>query len=136
MRTTMKLIVLVFVTMLSLSCNTKEKSKTNLQSGEIALVTPDEFKEKSIDKTIVDVRTPEEFKEDHIKDARNIDFKSENFLEQISKLDKSKQIFIYCRSGKRSASAATAMSKTGFETVYDLKGGIISWIKDNNETVK
>ncbi|MBT7006542.1 MAG: rhodanese-like domain-containing protein, partial [Thiotrichales bacterium] len=32
-----------------------------------------------------------------------------------------------CRSGQRSATACAQMKKSGFEQVYNLKGGIISW---------
>lgn len=136
MKTTLKLILIVFVIILGLSCNTKEKSKTNSQSGEISVVTLAEFKERSVNQTIIDVRTPEEFREGYIEDAVNIDFKNKSFLDQISKLNKNKPIFIYCRSGRRSSLASKEMIKLGFQEVYDLEGGIVNWIKNQHEIVK
>ncbi len=73
----------------------------------------DLMKEK--DYIIVDVRTEEEFRESHIKDAINISY------EKIdgSELDKNKNIFVYCRSGKRSKIAFEKLKNLGYE-VYDL----------------
>jgi len=76
---------------------------------------------------LVDVRTPEEFTQDHLPGAINIDWRNQSFGKQISSLDKSKPVFLYCRSGRRSATAAEKMRKEGFLEVYDLKGGIIEW---------
>ena len=77
--------------------------------------------------TIVDVRTPDEFADCHLERAVNCDFQSEGFLEDMeTAFDKSEPVFIYCRTGKRSAAAASLLSKAGF-TVGNLKGGIESW---------
>lgn len=132
MKTTVKLALLLIVTVLGISCNTKSQS----QSDAIKVITPTEFKEKSVNQILVDVRTPEEFEEGHIDGAININVNDEAFKEQISKLDKSKPVFVYCRSGKRSAAAAAEMSKAGFKQVYDLEGGILNWMKNNNEVIK
>jgi rhodanese-related sulfurtransferase len=76
---------------------------------------------------IVDVRTPDEFNQEHLADAINIDWKNtDSFEKQISTLDQSTPLFVYCRSGKRSAAAANKMRKEGF-TVYELRGGILEW---------
>ena len=76
---------------------------------------------------LVDVRTPEEFTQDHLPGAINIDWRNQSFGKQISSLDKSKPVFLYCRSGRRSATSAEKMRAEGFLEVYDLKGGIIEW---------
>jgi len=75
---------------------------------------------------LVDVRTEMEFRAGHIKGAKNIDFYSGKFVEEFEKFDKSKPIFIYCRSGARSGQASRKLIKMGFIEVYDLKGGILS----------
>jgi len=77
---------------------------------------------------VIDVRTPEEFSQGHIPEAINIDVMSEYFTADISTLDKNCNYAIYCRSGKRSADAATIMDESGFETT-NLLGGIISWVE-------
>lgn len=91
-------------------------------------VSPSEFQKLLSEKNtiLVDVRTPEEFSEGKIANAINIDFYSNTFEQEISKLDKSKNILVYCRSGKRSANAAEVLSKKGFK-VINLEGGITNW---------
>jgi rhodanese-related sulfurtransferase len=42
-------------------------------------------------------------------------------------LDKTKNYYIYCRSGNRSYHAGVFMLAEGFESVQHLKDGIISW---------
>ena len=79
---------------------------------------------------LIDVRTPEEFSEGFIKDAQNIDFYSDTFDEDILKLDKTKPVILYCKSGRRSASCADKLIEAGFVKVYDLKGGITQWKHD------
>ena len=76
---------------------------------------------------IIDVRTVKEFNDGHIKNATNIDFKSSNFIQTISELDKKKPYLIYCKSGNRSGKASKIMDSLGFYKIYDLKGGCINW---------
>ena len=45
-------------------------------------------------------------------------------------LDKSKNYYVYCRSGARSANACAIMNELGFENAYNLLGGIIEWDGD------
>ena len=76
---------------------------------------------------LLDVRTPQEYSDGHIPGSINIDFHGENFKAELEKLDKSKTYDVYCRSGKRSASAAEVMEEMGFKKVVNLAGGIIGW---------
>ncbi|OGS72172.1 MAG: hypothetical protein A3F91_03000 [Flavobacteria bacterium RIFCSPLOWO2_12_FULL_35_11] len=115
-----------------MSCNTKSQS----QSDAIKVLTPTEFKEKSVNQTIIDIRTPQEFSEGHIEGAININYFDDNFLDQIAKYDKNQPIFIYCRSGNRTESASKKAVDFGFKEIYDLEGGILYWIKNNNDIVK
>ena len=83
---------------------------------------------------ILDVRKADEFAEGHIKGAVLIDQFQNDFVEQAqAKLPKDKTIAIYCRSGRRSASAAGKMADIGYKCV-NLKGGILAW-KDANMPV-
>jgi rhodanese-related sulfurtransferase len=93
-----------------------------------------QFSEKISDQKVVilDVRTAAEFAEGHIPNAINIDIFSDYFTADVSALDKSFEYAIYCRSGKRSVDAATAMDEIGFST-SNLTGGIISWTEANKE---
>ena len=75
---------------------------------------------------LLDVRTSGEFGGGHLPKARNIDFRSEAFGQEVDKLDKSKPVLIYCLSGGRSAQAAELMRSKGFQ-VTELKGGYLKW---------
>ncbi|MBP5372000.1 MAG: rhodanese-like domain-containing protein [Bacteroidales bacterium] len=79
---------------------------------------------------IIDVRTPIEYDSTAIQNAMNIDVKSNNFQENIQKIDKTKPILVYCRSGRRSLMAMNTMQQLGFAEVYNLLGGIIAFKKE------
>ena len=71
---------------------------------------------------VIDVRTPEEYKADHVEGALNIDVKSSDFKNQISKLDKADSYKIYCKSGARSEKAISQMREMGFKNLKNLGG--------------
>jgi rhodanese-related sulfurtransferase len=66
---------------------------------------------------VIDVRTPEEFAAGHVEGAENIDIQNAAFDSQIAALDKNATYVVYCRSGNRSATAATAMRTSGLDVV-------------------
>jgi rhodanese-related sulfurtransferase len=77
---------------------------------------------------ILDVRTEDEFNEGFIANAINIDIhRGQDFVNEIEALDKSKNYYVYCRSGMRSAKACEIMNQLGFENAYNLIGGITEW---------
>lgn len=77
---------------------------------------------------ILDVRTEDEFNEGFIANAINIDIhRGQDFVNEIENLDKSKNYYVYCRSGMRSAKACEIMNQLGFENAYNLIGGITEW---------
>ena len=85
---------------------------------------------------VLDVRTHEEFAESHIKGAVLVDVFSPNFLADAeSKLQKERPVAVYCRSGRRSATAAKQLSAKGYK-VINLEGGILAWIGKRKETVR
>ena len=88
------------------------------------------------DFAIIDVRTPEEFASEHIEGAINIDFRSETFRVQLNILDKNKTYLIYCRSGRRSASALAIMEEFNFREAYNMSGGIIQWVEEGLPTIQ
>jgi len=106
--------------MLSCKSETKEDAK---------IVTPEEMQTilELDDVQLVDVRTPEEYKEGFIENSQNIDYQSPTFEDDIKKLDKSKPVILYCKSGNRSAKCAKKLIEAGFEQVYELEGGITEW---------
>jgi len=68
--------------------------------------------------TVVDVRTPDEFASGHVEGAELIDIKDAGFADRIAALDPATTYVVYCRSGNRSATAATQMRAAGL-TVLD-----------------
>ncbi len=84
--------------------------------------------ENDSDAIILDVRTTEEFETSRIPKSLNIDFYNpEIFMQEISKLDKDKSYYIYCRTGVRSANSCQIMEEFGFTKTYNLIGGIVDW---------
>ena len=88
------------------------------------------------DFVIIDVRTPEEFTDGHLEDAINIDFRSESFENEVSRLDKGNPYLIYCKSGGRSRGALDMMVKLDFKEVYHLSVGIIVWQEEGFPVTK
>ena len=75
---------------------------------------------------LVDVREPSEFSTGYITGAQLIPLGTieSNFEAAIP--DKDAKIFVYCRSGNRSAQAAKKLVDLGYTNVFDI-GGILDW---------
>jgi len=77
---------------------------------------------------ILDVRTLAEVEQGVIPNAIHIDiYKGQDFIYELDELDKTKNYYVYCRSGNRSRQACRLMEQMGFENAYNLMGGIIEW---------
>lgn len=77
---------------------------------------------------ILDVRTPNEWAEGIIENALTINIQDpQSFIEEIEKLDKNKNYYVYCRSGARSGQACQVMNSIGINETNNLSGGILEW---------
>lgn len=77
---------------------------------------------------ILDVRTDNEIDEGFIPKAIHIDiYKGQGFIDEIEQLDMTKNYYVYCRSGKRSAQACRIMKQLGFNNTYNLIDGFMKW---------
>ena len=84
--------------------------------------------------TLLDVRTLEEFKKDgKIADAKLIPFG--HLSQNLTMLDKSKKVLVYCRSGSRSVAASRILGNNGF-TAINMSGGIVAWQSEKLPTEK
>lgn len=84
--------------------------------------------EKDDNAFVLDVRTPEEVEEGYIPNATNIDiYLGQDFLTEIQKLDKTKNFYVYCRSGNRSGQACAIMNSIGIANAHNLVGGFMNW---------
>ena len=65
---------------------------------------------------IIDVRTSGEFRDEHIKNSKNIALDTiSNKIQEIKNLGK--PIIVCCRSGMRSAQAASVLKNHGIEVI-------------------
>ncbi|POS01757.1 rhodanese-like domain-containing protein [Flavobacterium croceum] len=77
---------------------------------------------------VLDVRTDEEYQNGIIPNAIHNDiYKGQGFIYRLDELDKTKNYYVYCMAGARSAQACSIMKQMGFENVYNLVGGIMNW---------
>lgn len=118
----MKKVFFIFMIMCSFSSCAQETKK-------IQLITPEEFAKISIKKIqLLDVRTPQEFQQGFIEGAVLINFFDSDFVAKVStSFDKNKPLYIYCAVGGRSNKAARKLISSGFDSIYDLKGGFNKW---------
>lgn len=122
-------IFLSIVSFVILSCNGQTSKKTEIVAT-VETIEAKAFAEKiaaTPNPQILDVRTPEEFTAGHIDNAENVNWLGDNFVVGAEKLDKSKPVFVYCKSGARSQKAAEKLEELGFTTIYQLQGGILKW---------
>ncbi len=80
---------------------------------------------------ILDVRTQEEYDAGHIKGSMLIPLQVID--KRLNEIPKDRKILVYCRTGHRSAQASEILVNNGFTQVYNMKGGIVEWIKEGYE---
>ena len=102
---------------LALSAISKsEENSTDVEASDIGkLVKNKEF--------LLDVREEYEYQDGHIKGAVNLPLRE--ILGKKDSLPKDKDIYVYCRSGHRSADAVNFLKSLGFEKVHNVEGGFI-----------
>ncbi len=123
-----KFLSLIIMSFLFLNCQGQ-------QSKNIQTVDVKSFAEKlksNKNPQLLDVRTPEEFNSEHIENATNVNWNSDDFITKSENYDKSKPIFVYCKVGGRSYQAATKLAELGFKEIYNLEGGIMKWNATEN----
>ncbi|MEC2746176.1 MBL fold metallo-hydrolase [Bacillus cereus] len=83
------------------------------------------IKDRSV--KVIDVRSKKEWEEGHLHDAIHITLG--NLFEKIDSIPKDCPIVLQCRTGLRSAIAASILQKAGIKEVVNLKGGFLEWKK-------
>ena len=79
---------------------------------------------------LVDVRKPFEYEVGTFKNAKNPKINNfRDFPNYLQNLNKNKNIAMFCTGGIRCEKASTYLEKKGFKNVYQLKGGIINYLK-------
>ena len=82
---------------------------------------------------ILDSRKPFEYKVGTFKKSINPDINNfREFPKYLNKLNKKKPIAMFCTGGIRCEKASVFLKRKGFKNVYQLKGGILNYLKKVN----
>ena len=102
-------------------------AETNPELDIVEDVTPGEVNAKMDNLTLIDVRSSEEYTGElgHIPGSQLITL--DTIMDHIDNIPKDKTVVFICRSGRRSASASAIAKDNGFESVYNMKGGMLLW---------
>jgi rhodanese-related sulfurtransferase len=79
------------------------------------------------DAFVIDVREANEYGGGHVLGAKNIPLGRVAAAGADLAKRKGKPVIVYCETGNRSANAAAALRKQGFERVFNLAGGMKAW---------
>ena len=101
---------------------------------DFANLEPEEWEAMLSEKnlTVLDIRNDYEVEIGKFKKAKTLDLKEfHEFPEKLkkAKLSKDSKTLIYCTGGIRCEKALLEMKKQGFKDIYQLKGGIINYLK-------
>lgn len=90
-------------------------------------VSPDDVKLPAQGYRLIDVREPAEFVGElgHIPGAELVPLAG--VLAKAIDWKKDEPLLLICRSGGRSANAATALTRAGFTKAMNLVGGMMAW---------
>lgn len=101
--------------------------EVTVQQMQHALTTPTEHIR------VVDVREPDEYE---IARVEGVTLLPLSLLPQrFTELDPNQQIYVHCKSGKRSMKALEFLRQQGFKYVKSVKGGISAWSDEIDHTV-
>jgi len=114
---------------MDLSLSSKIKNKNNY-------IEPNKWNKLIKDKNtlVLDSRKPFEYNVGTFKESINPNV--DNFREfprYLNKLNKKKSIAMFCTGGIRCEKASVYLKKKGFKNVYQLKGGILNYLKKVNK---
>ena len=90
-------------------------------------ITSEELLSKLSKVQLIDIREPYEHEDDHIEGSINIPMG--DFLEKLDELSRTKQIVIYCNTGRRSKPVVYMTHKLHGHSLYNLEGGYKNFLK-------
>ena len=110
---------------MNLTLNTKDRDMQNH-------LDPREWNDliKKKDTHIIDTRKPFEYEVGTFKKSVNPNIDNfRDFPKYLKKLKKDKPIAMFCTGGVRCEKASVFLEKKGFKNIYQLKGGILNYLK-------
>lgn len=88
------------------------------------------------DALLIDIRPAAEFRNGHITNSKNIPADTlKTSLASIEKY-KTKPVILVCKTGMTAGASSKELQKSGFTSVYKMKGGIAEWQAANLPLVK
>ncbi|MGL1889026.1 MAG: molybdopterin-synthase adenylyltransferase MoeB [Reichenbachiella sp.] len=100
------------------------------QEEPVAEITVHELKTWRDDKKdfqLLDIREAYEYEIANIEGELIPQSVIEDHLDEI---DRAKDVVVHCRSGKRSTEVVRLLNSKGFKNLYNLRGGLLSWVKE------
>jgi rhodanese-related sulfurtransferase len=85
---------------------------------------------------LIDVREPFEREIADLPDHGQRGIPMAEFPQRLDELPRDRPIVVYCRTGSRSAWAAQFLRARGFESVWNLDGGVMAWREDVDPTLE
>ena len=98
--------------------------------NDFPLVYPEQ-KDLLGEAVILDTREKEEFSVSHLEDARWVGYETFS-MKSVSDIPKDETIVVYCSIGARSQDIGKKLEAAGYQTVYNLYGGIFHWVNEEN----
>ena len=77
---------------------------------------------------MIDMRTDKDYRDGHIANALNVPTGNADIPATLNKY-RERAVVVYCQRGNRSIAFCNKLSKQGFASVYNLKGGVLAWQK-------
>lgn len=109
----------------------KEEKESDVR--EVSVLEYKSWLDRGEDVQLIDVREPYEYEIAQIG-GELIPLKTVE--ENRDKISRDKKVVVHCRSGKRSADAIRELQeKHGFDNLYNLKGGILAWSEEIDQSV-
>lgn len=101
---------------------------------EISVQELKSWRENNTDFQLIDVREPFEYE---IANLEALLIPLSSVLENLDQVAKDKKVVIHCKSGARSAKAVKLLQEAdAFENLYNLKGGILAYAREIDQTVQ
>lgn len=98
-------------------------------------ISPGEFvarRDRGEPLTLLDVR--EDWELDVARVPNVVHIPMGQVAQRLDELDRSRQIVVLCRSGRRSLEVTKLLQQNGFEAI-NLSGGILAWSREVDATI-
>lgn len=113
-----------------------ESDTTESESKDVPEITVQEYKsmlDRGENVQLIDVREPYEYE---IAQIGGELIPLNTILDHADEISRDKKVVIHCRSGSRSETAIRQLKEAhGFENLYNLKGGILAWSREIDESL-